>query len=150
MKERIQYVFRKLRNNSSIRYLSSVLIFQSSKDSVRDSSQPCGKPIVLKVSGLFDNGDNLGKKPTITVAAESAATKPGKPSDSDHDIFVLRIGKKGLVGVGEKSDIQLEMKTPKGPERRPPIRYETRDVQTDEHRKELPKEQIKKKIKKKK
>ena len=150
MKERIQYVFRKLRNNSSIRHLSSVLIFQPSKDSVRDSSQPCGKPVILKVSGLFDNSDNLGKKPTITVAAESAATKPGKPSDPDHDIFVLRIGKKGLVGVGEKSDIQLEMKTPKGPERRPPIRYETRDVQTDERRKELPKEQIKKKIKKKK
>ncbi|KYM97916.1 PREDICTED: uncharacterized protein LOC108778052 [Cyphomyrmex costatus] len=116
----------------------------------RDPSQPCGKPVVLKVSGLFDNGDNPdGKKPTVTVAAESAATKPGDPSDPDHDIFVLRIGKKGLVGIGEKSDIQLEMKTPKGPERRPPIRYETRDMQTEEHDEELPKEH-KKKIKKKK
>lgn len=74
--------------------------------------------------------------------------KPSDPPDPDHDIFVLRIGKKGLVGVGEKSDIQLEMKTPKGPERRAPIRYETRDVQTDVHGEELPKE--KKKIKKKK
>lgn len=64
----------------------------------------------------------------MTVADES--TKPGE-SDRDHDIFVLRIGKKGLVGIGEKSDIQLEMKTPKGPERKPPIRYETRDMQTD-------------------
>lgn len=83
-------------------------------------------------------------------------TKPDDSSNPDHDIFVLRIGKKGLVGVGEKSDIQLEMKTPKGPERRPPIRYETRDVQTDEHDEELPvkhkveKKVVKKKIKKKK
>ncbi|EGI65709.1 hypothetical protein G5I_05810 [Acromyrmex echinatior] len=130
----------------------------SSKGSVqyRDSFQPCGKPIVLKVSGLFGNGDDPErKKPTVTVAAESIA-KPGEPSDPDHDIFVLRIGKKGLVGVGEKSDIQLEMKTPKGPDRRPPIRYETRDVQTEEKKKALPKEkralpkEVKKKIKKKK
>ncbi|XP_011869410.1 PREDICTED: uncharacterized protein LOC105562875 [Vollenhovia emeryi] len=116
-------------------------------------SQPCGKPVVLKVSGLFDSGDGNGrKKPTVTVAAESAATKPDEPPDPDHDIFVLRIGKKGLVGVGEKSDIQLEMKTPKGPERRPPIRYETRDAQTEGHDEELPKEikKKKKKIKKKK
>jgi len=40
------------------------------------------------------------------------------------------------------------MKTPKGPERRPPIRYETRDMQTEEHDEEPPKD--KKKIKKKK
>lgn len=77
--------------------------------------------------------------------------KPGDATDPDHDIFVLRIGKKGLVGVGEKSDIQLEMKTPKGPERRPPIRYETRDMQTEGYKEELPKEKKKiKKIKKKK
>ncbi|XP_011645983.1 uncharacterized protein LOC105432739 [Pogonomyrmex barbatus] len=120
----------------------------------RDTSQLCGKPVVLKVSGLFENGDGIGKKkPTVTVASESVATKPGDPSDPDYDIFVLRIGKKGLVGVGEKSDIQLEMKTPKGPERRPPIRYETRDVQTEERDDDkekiiTPKE--KKKIKKKK
>ncbi|XP_018337564.1 PREDICTED: uncharacterized protein LOC108745738 [Trachymyrmex septentrionalis] len=128
----------------------------SSKGSVqynRDPSQPCGKPIILKVSGLFDNDNLGGKKPTVTVAAESAAKKPGEPSDPDHDIFVLRIGKKGLVGVGEKSDIQLEMKTPKGLERRPPIRYETRDMQTEEDAEEaierrLPKEAIHKKNKK--
>lgn len=136
------------RNHFSIKHLSSILIFQSPKDLRYSPSQLCGKPVVLKVSGLFDNGDGIGrKKPTVTVAAESA-TKPDNPSDPDHDIFILRIGKKGLVGVGEKSDIQLEMKTPKGPERRPPIRYETRDVQTEEYDEEPPKE--KKKIKKKK
>lgn len=142
------------RNNFSIKHLSSILIFQLPKDLQYSPSQLCGKPVVLKVSGLFDNGDGIGrKKPTVTVAGESAATKPNDPSDPDHDIFILRIGKKGLVGVGEKSDIQLEMKTPKGPERRPPIRYETRDVQTEEHDEEPkePKEKKKKeRIKKKK
>lgn len=123
--------------------------FQSSESLVR--SKPCGKPVILKVSGLFDNGDDVsGKKPTVTVADESAATRPGEPSDPDHDIFVLRIGKKGLVGVGEKSDIQLEMKTPKGSERRAPIRYETRDMQTERHEEEPkpPKPPLKKKKKK--
>ncbi|XP_011694852.1 PREDICTED: uncharacterized protein LOC105454144 isoform X2 [Wasmannia auropunctata] len=149
VEERDEKIRKKVDDRMAERKLKEIL----SKGSVqcnRDSSQLCGKPVVLKVSGFFDNG-NSGKKPTVTVAAESAAMKPGNPSDPDHDIFVLRIGKKGLVGVGEKSDIQLEMKTPKGPERRPPIRYETRDVQTEEaHHKdeELPKE--KKKIKKKK
>lgn len=103
--------------------------------------------MVLKVSGLFDNGDISGKKPTVTVAAESTATKSGESSDPDHDIFVLRIGKKGLVGIGEKSDIQLEMKTPKGLERRPPIRYETRDMQTEKYEEKLPKDKKKKKKK---
>ncbi|XP_044013883.1 uncharacterized protein LOC122856254 [Aphidius gifuensis] len=85
---------------------------------------PCGKAVVLKVSGLIDDDGN--KKPTVTV--DSRLSEP----DPEYDIFVLRIGKKGLVGPDEKSDIQLEMKTPKGPDRRPPIRYETRDMQTDE------------------
>lgn len=83
----------------------------------------------------------------MTVADETVATKPGSQSDPDHDIFVLRIGKKGLVGVGEKSDIQLEMKTPKGPERRPPIRYETREMQTDVEEEPLKDKKKKKKRK---
>lgn len=93
--------------------------------------------MVLKVSGLFENGD---KKPTVTVTDDAAEDQ----TDPDYDVFVLRIGKKGLVGAGEKSDIQLEMKTPKGPERKAPIRYETRDMQT-----EIEKEKEKKKRKKK-
>ncbi|XP_029035331.2 uncharacterized protein LOC114872372 [Osmia bicornis bicornis] len=97
--------------------------------SSRGPAQPCGKAVVLKVSGILDTGKD--KKPTVTVAPECEATDPHSV-DPDHDIFVLRIGKKGIVGAGEKSDIQLEMKTPKGPERGPPIRYETREMQTDE------------------
>ncbi|XP_012259381.2 uncharacterized protein LOC105687975 [Athalia rosae] len=91
--------------------------------------QPCGKAVVLKVSGLLDCGDD--KQPTVTVVPESQATGPNNPPDSEHDVFILRIGKKGLVSAGEKSDLQLEMRTPKGPERRPPIRYETREMQTE-------------------
>lgn len=101
--------------------------------------------MVLKVSGLFDSSDS-GKKPTVTVTDETAGTD--EPIDPDYDVFVLRIGKKGLVGAGEKSDIQLEMKTPKGPERRPPIRYETRDMQTD-HEEVEPLKEVRKKKKKK-
>ncbi|XP_012150901.1 uncharacterized protein LOC105661751 [Megachile rotundata] len=97
--------------------------------SSRGPAQPCGKAVVLKVSGILDTGTD--KKPTVTVAPECDAIDPSNV-DPEHDVFVLRIGKKGIVGAGEKSDIQLEMKTPKGPERGPPIRYETREMQTDE------------------
>lgn len=97
--------------------------------SSRGPMQPCGKAVVLKVSGILDTGQD--KKPTVTVAPECEATGPDV-SDPDHDVFVLRIGKKGIVGAGEKSDIQLEMKTPKGPEKGPPIRCETREMQTDD------------------
>lgn len=90
----------------------------------RGAPTPCGKGIVLKVSGLIDADGS--RKPIVTV--DSRLSEP----DPEYDIFLLRIGKKGLVGPDEKSDLQLEMKTPKGPERRPPIRYETRDMQTDE------------------
>lgn len=83
--------------------------------------------MVLKVSGLLE-GD--GQCPKVQVASESEAISPEMAHQ--HDVFVLRIGKKGIVGPGEKSDLQLELKTPKGPENRPPIRYETRHVQTEE------------------
>ncbi|XP_043248656.1 uncharacterized protein LOC122395277, partial [Colletes gigas] len=97
--------------------------------SSRGPAQPCGKAVVLKVSGVLDTGTD--KKPTVTVASESEAT--GQDAcDPDHDVFVLRIGKKGIVGADEKSDIQLEMRTPKGTEKGPPIRHETREMQTDD------------------
>uniref|UniRef100_A0A6V7JTC4 Uncharacterized protein n=1 Tax=Bracon brevicornis TaxID=1563983 RepID=A0A6V7JTC4_9HYME len=95
----------------------------------RGTPTPCGKPVVLKVSGLLDA--NGTKKPTVTLASA--------PSQPDPDIFVLRIGKKGLARDDEKSDLELEMRTPKGPERRPPIRYETREAQTELEPKETKK-----------
>ncbi|KAK2581911.1 hypothetical protein KPH14_002367 [Odynerus spinipes] len=95
----------------------------------RGQAQACGKAVVLKVSGLLDGEPK--KQPTVTVAPESDAIGPCNPPDPDHDVFILRIGKKGLVGAGEKSDLQLEMRTPKGPERRPAIRHETREIQTE-------------------
>ena len=97
--------------------------------SSRGPTQPCGKAVVLKVSGLLDV-EGANKQPTVTVASESEGG--AENCDPDHDIFILRIGKKGLVGPDEKSDLQLEMRTPKGHERRPPIRYETREAQTEE------------------
>ncbi|XP_017788184.1 PREDICTED: uncharacterized protein LOC108570787 [Habropoda laboriosa] len=110
--------------------------------SSRGPAQPCGKAVVLKVSGILDTGQD--KKPTVTVAPESEAT-PADATDPEHDVFVLRIGKKGIVGAGEKSDIQLEMRTPKGPERGPPIRCETREMQTeDKGRKDRKKKKKKK------
>ncbi|KAK0082017.1 hypothetical protein PV325_011221 [Microctonus aethiopoides] len=125
-------------------------------------NKPCGSPVILKVSGLLMDENGNVNKPTVTVGDESDQT-------DDHDVFVLRIGKKGIVGEGEKSDIQLEMRTPKGPIKRPPIRYETREIQTDveekpdevvepakkmektkkKEKKEIKKKQKKKKLKKK-
>ncbi|XP_011300212.1 uncharacterized protein [Fopius arisanus] len=99
--------------------------------SSRGDPTPCGKAVVLKVSGLLDYDGK--KKPRVTVGPESSVPDP------EHDVFVLRIGKKGLVGADEKSDLQLEMRTPKGPERRPPIRYETREAQTEIETKEVKK-----------
>lgn len=99
--------------------------------SSRAGPTPCGKAVVLKVSGLLDY-DGM-RKPTVTLASE-----PSGP-DPEHDVFILRIGKKGIVGADEKSDLQLEMRTPKGPERRPPIRYETREAQTEVEAKEAKK-----------
>ncbi|KAK0180803.1 hypothetical protein PV327_003148 [Microctonus hyperodae] len=96
-------------------------IVQSHRDKL---DKPCGNPVVLKVSGLLMDENGNVNKPTVTVGDESDKT-------DDHDVFILRIGKKGIVGEGEKSDIQLEMRTPKGPIKRPPIRYETREIQTD-------------------
>ena len=87
------------------------------------------------MSGLLDAGDDpCGRPPEarVTVVPESEAAKPDDLCDPDHDIFILRIGKKGLVGADEKSDIQLEMRTPKGPERRAPVRLETREMQTEQ------------------
>ncbi|CAL7935555.1 unnamed protein product [Xylocopa violacea] len=110
--------------------------------SSRGPAQPCGKAVVLKVSGIMDTGQD--KKPTVTVASESEAAG-ADGSDPNHDVFVLRIGKKGIVGVGEKSDIQLEMKTPKGPERGPPIRCETREIQTEDRKDRRRKRKRKKK-----
>ena len=84
----------------------------------------------------MDIGDGQQNEARVTVAPETDAIKPeDMAKDTEHDVFVLRIGKKGLVGAGEKSDIQLEMRTPKGPERGPPVRLETREIQTEEDKK---------------
>ncbi|XP_066591344.1 uncharacterized protein [Prorops nasuta] len=96
--------------------------------------QACGKAVVLKVSGLLDTDSQKKRKPCVTVAPESEAVGPNNPPGPDHDVFILRIGKKGLVGANEKSDLQLEMRTPKKPELGPPVRLETREIQTDGRR----------------
>lgn len=87
-----------------------------------------------QVSGLTDvcNKDGKNQPARVTVTGEDEAATEADLNDPDHDVFVLRIGKKGLVGAGEKSDIQLEMRTPKGPEKRPPVRHETREMQTED------------------
>lgn len=76
--------------------------------------------------------DEESPDPVVTVTGEDEAVTKEELEDPDHDIFVLRIGKKGIVGAGEKSDLQLEMRTPKGLDRRPPVRLETREMQTED------------------
>ena len=97
----------------------------------RGKCLPNGTGVVLKVSGVC--GDNEGDCARVQVAPESEAISPELAAK--HDVFVLRIGKKGIVGHGENSDLQLELKTPRSGEIRPPIRCETREVQTEEEQK---------------
>ncbi|XP_015184045.1 PREDICTED: uncharacterized protein LOC107070396 [Polistes dominula] len=140
-------------------YPASILEDKSKKDFCNDISKPagpiqtsrgpvqaCGKAVILKVSGLLNAEAN--KQPTVTVSPECDTTGPDCSPNSEHDVFILRIGKKGLVGADEKSDLQLEMRTPKGPERRPPIRYETRQIQADIEEKKKKAKKGKKKKKK--
>lgn len=52
-------------------------------------------------------------------------------SDPDTDVFILKIGSKRANKKGRKNDIELEMRTPKGPDNE--IRkMETREVQVEE------------------
>ncbi|XP_057333765.1 uncharacterized protein LOC130672962 [Microplitis mediator] len=83
------------------------------------AGEPRGQPLVLKVSGVIDKDGNVDRNNLLD-------------NNRDHDVFVLRIGKKGLVGEGEKSDIQIEMRTPKALVESSPVRCETREIQTDD------------------
>jgi hypothetical protein len=51
--------------------------------------------------------------------------------DSESDVFILKIGSKKTDKQGKSSEIELEMRTPKGPDFEPKQR-ETREVQVDE------------------
>lgn len=96
-------------------------------------SAGCGKAVVLKVAGLVDCGTGEKVQPAVTVAPECEGLRPEDlRKDREFDVFVLRIGKKGLVGADDKCDLQIELKTPKGPDKRPPLRMETREIQTEE------------------
>ncbi|CAG5081855.1 Protein of unknown function [Cotesia congregata] len=81
-----------------------------------ESPAPFSQPLVLKVSGMIDQEGNFND---------------ACHQDADFDVFVLRIGKKGLVGEEEKSDIQIELRTPKALVDTLPVRCETREIQTE-------------------
>lgn len=99
-----------------------------------ESPAPPSQPLVLKVSGMIDKEGNFNED---------------SHQDGDFDVFVLRIGKKGLVSEEEKSDIQIELRTPKAFVDTLPVRCETREIQTEEETKIEEEIQVKKKSKKK-
>lgn len=54
-----------------------------------------------------------------------------KSCDSESDVFVLKIGRKNTNKNGKQNSIELEMRTPKGPDNERK-KMETREVQVDE------------------
>ncbi|XP_044589008.1 uncharacterized protein LOC123268175 [Cotesia glomerata] len=93
------------------------------------------QPLVLKVSGMIDQEGNFNDTGY---------------QNGDFDVFVLRIGKKGLVGEEEKSDIQIELRTPKALVDTLPVRCETREIQTEAEEAKVDEEILVRKTSKKK
>lgn len=80
-------------------------------------------------------GCGQAAKNNVTVVPPTCTAADGMQytelSDPDRDVFILRIGKKS-EGVNKKSNLELELCTPKGPDLKPTPKKETRDTQYDE------------------
>lgn len=81
-------------------------------------------------------GCGAAAKNNVTVVPPTCTAPDGMQytelSDPDKDVFILRIGKKS-EGVNKKSNLELELCTPKGPDLKPIPKKETRDTQFDEN-----------------
>lgn len=83
-------------------------------------------PFNLKMGG---NGNgNVTVVPPVCTSPDG--TQYTELSDPDRDVFILRIGKKS-EGADRKSNLELELCTPKGPDLKPIPKKETRDTQYD-------------------
>lgn len=87
-------------------------------------------PFSFKMGGCGEAAKN-----NVTVVPPTCTAADGMQytelSDPDRDVFILRIGKKS-EGVNKKSNLELELCTPKGPDLKPTPKKETRDTQYDE------------------
>lgn len=87
-------------------------------------------PFSFKMGGCGEAAKN-----NVTVVPPSCTAADGMQytelSDPDRDVFILRIGKKS-EGANKKSNLELELCTPKGPDLKPTPKKETRDTQYDE------------------
>lgn len=87
-------------------------------------------PFSFKMGGCGQAAQN-----NVTVVPPTCTAADGMQytelSDPDRDVFILRIGKKS-EGANKKSNLELELCTPKGPDLKPTPKKETRDTQYDE------------------
>lgn len=87
-------------------------------------------PFSFKMGGCGEAAKN-----NVTVVPPTCTAADGMQytelSDPDRDVFILRIGKKS-EGANKKSNLELELCTPKGPDLKPTPKKETRDTQYDE------------------
>lgn len=86
-------------------------------------------PFSLKMGGNANANNNVTIVPPVCTAPDG--TQYTEISNPDKDVFILRIGKKS-EGADKKSNLELELCTPKGPDLKPTPKRETRDTQYDE------------------
>lgn len=84
-------------------------------------------PFTFKMSGCGNQA-----RENITVVPPTSTRPDGMQvteiSDPNKDVFILRIGKKS-EGTDKKANLELELVTPKGPDKKPIPKKETRDTQ---------------------
>lgn len=85
-------------------------------------------PFTFRVSGCGNTSKHNVTivPPTNTKAVEGTPVPP--TTDVNKDVFVLRIGRK-VEGAEKKANLELELVTPKGKDKKPIPRKETRDTQ---------------------
>lgn len=77
------------------------------------------------------DGENLKQELNGKCKLPRGISVCKKGCDSDTDVFVLKIGREQTDKKGRKNEIELEMRTPKGPDNEIK-KKETREVQVDE------------------
>lgn len=87
-------------------------------------------PFSLRMGGNANASNNVTIVPPVCTAPDG--TQYTEISNPDKDVFILRIGKKS-EGADKKSNLELELCTPKGPDLKPIPKKETRDTQYDEN-----------------
>lgn len=93
---------------------------------MRQGDDP-SNPFTFKVSGC---GTQANRNVTVVppISTKPGDVVPANITDYNKDVFVLRIGKKS-EGTDKKANLELELVTPKGKDKKPIPRKETRETQ---------------------